>query len=233
MLAGTYETKEPQAPDQEFNTGRIKFGTESSGGFKNITITNCIFEHCRGLALETVDGGNMEDIEISHITMRDIVNAPIFLRLGARLRSPEGTPVGSMKRISINNITCYNADSRVSCLLSGIPGHRMEDIVLSDIRIVFKGGGTPEMAALNPPENERLYPEPSMFGLIPASGFFIRHAAGITLRDIELNYMAPDSRPVFYLQDVQGITIIRVKSSLEPTVRRLVQQEVSGLSDQP
>src|SRR5690606_21942438 len=96
MLDGTFLREEPQAPDHDFVTGRIKFGTESSGGFKNITITNCIFERCRGLALETVDGGSLEDVTISNITMRDIVNAPIFLRLGARLRSPKGTPPGKM-----------------------------------------------------------------------------------------------------------------------------------------
>lgn len=233
MVAGTFETDEPQAPDQGFNTGRIKFGTESSGGFKNITISNCVFEHCRGIALETVDGGHMEDISISNVTMKDIVNAPIFLRLGARMRSPEGTPMGSMKRISISHINCYNADSRYSCILSGIPGYPIEDVSLSDIRIVFKGGGTAEMAALTPPENERLYPEPWMFGLIPASGFFIRHVNNITLKDIELSYLTPDARPTFYLDNVQRIRLVRVSSTLEPTVPRIKQTKVSGLTDQP
>lgn len=78
-MDGTWQLDEPQAPDHGFRTGRIKLGTESSGGFRNIAITNCIFEHCRGLALETVDGGHLEDIVISNITMRNIVNAPIFL----------------------------------------------------------------------------------------------------------------------------------------------------------
>ena len=81
VMDGTWQLDEPQAPDHGFRTGRIKLGTESSGGFRNIAITNCIFEHCRGLALETVDGGHLEDIVISNITMRNIVNAPIFLRL--------------------------------------------------------------------------------------------------------------------------------------------------------
>ena len=105
VMNGTWQLDEPQAPDHGYRTGRIKFGTESSGGFRNIAITNCIFEHCRGLALETVDGGRLEDIVISNITMRNIVNAPIFLRLGARMRSPEGTPVGTMKRILIRTST--------------------------------------------------------------------------------------------------------------------------------
>jgi polygalacturonase len=70
-------------------------GTESNGGFKNITIGNCVFESCRGFALESVDGGPIEDITFTGVTMRDIRNAPFFLRLGARLRAPAGTGVGT------------------------------------------------------------------------------------------------------------------------------------------
>jgi polygalacturonase len=87
-------------------TGRIKCGTESNGGFRNIAIANCVFESCRGLALETVDGGIMEDITVTGITMRDTRNAPLFLRLGSRLRGPAGIPVGTLKRVLISNVTC-------------------------------------------------------------------------------------------------------------------------------
>ena len=231
MIAGAYETNEPQAPDQDFNTGRIKFGTESSGGFKNITISNCVFEHCRGLALESVDGGCLEDICITNITMRDIVNSPIFLRLGARLRSPEGTPVGKMQRITISNLSCYNGDSRFSCILSGVPGSSIEDVNISNVRIIYKGGGTAEMAGIVPPENEKRYPEPSMFGLIPASGFFLRHINNVTLKDIDLQFLNSDSRPTFYLEDVHGANFINVKSTLEPGVQRLIQKNVTDLND--
>ena len=67
---------------QRGGTGRIKFGTEGNGGFQNIAISNCVFDSCLGLALETVDGALLEDIAVSNITMRNIVDAPIFLRLG-------------------------------------------------------------------------------------------------------------------------------------------------------
>src|SRR5688572_17400149 len=94
---GTYQRKEfNQVPDQEGPTGRIKFGTESNGGFKNIAISNCVFDYCRGLALETVDGALLEDVTISNITMRDIVNSPFFLRLGGRMRGPAGTKIGAL-----------------------------------------------------------------------------------------------------------------------------------------
>jgi len=211
LMNGTYKRDEPQAPDQGFVTGRIKLGTESSGGFRNIAISNCIFERCRGLALETVDGGILEDIVISNITMRDIVNSPIFLRLGARMRSPEGTAVGSMKRISIDNVNVYNADSRYGCLISGLPGHFIEDIKLSNIRIVYRGGGTVEQAALVPPESEKLYPEPWMFGIIPSSSFYIRHAKNVELNNVDVSFMQADFRPSIQLDDVHGSVFRNVR----------------------
>lgn len=136
--------------------------------------------------------------------MRDIVNAPIFLRLGSRLRSPKGTPTGHMSRLTISNVNIYNADSRYSCIISGVPDHYIEDVSLNNIRLSFKGGGTKEDAQLVPPENEDLYPEPWMFGTIPASGFFIRHAKNIELNNIQISFMKPDYRPILWLKDVDG-----------------------------
>jgi len=104
LLDGTYKRAFNNQNGTFSPTGRIKFGTESNGGFKNITISNCVFEYCRGLALETVDGGLLEDVTISNITMRDISNSPIFLRLGSRVRGPRGTPVGALRRVNINNV---------------------------------------------------------------------------------------------------------------------------------
>jgi polygalacturonase len=93
-------------------TGRIKCGTESNGGFKNITISNCVFDGCRGFALESVDGALLEDITFTGITMRDCQNTPIFLRLGRRMRGPNGVPVGTLKRIIISNVVSYNSAAR-------------------------------------------------------------------------------------------------------------------------
>jgi polygalacturonase len=212
LINATYQSKEySTVPDKEPPTGRIKLGTESSGGFKNIAITNCIFQNCRGLALETVDGGLLEDVVISNITMRDIFNSPIFLRLGARMRSPENTPIGSMKRITIDNVNVYNADSRFASLIVGLPGHCIEDVKLSNIRIVYKGGGTKEQAMAAVPENEKEYPEPAMFGTIPASAFYIRHARNIELSNVEVSFLIPDFRPSVQLDDVKGSSFRNLK----------------------
>lgn len=210
LLDGTYKRNVKEAPDRDGPTGRIKFGTESNGGFKNITISNIVFDHCRGLALETVDGGLLEDITISNITMRDIVNSPIFLRLGSRMRGPSGTPVGKLRRVQINNLVAYNVEPRFASIISGIPDHRIEDVKLSNIRIIYKGGGTLAQAALTPPEKESNYPEPSMFGDIPAYGFFIRHADGVRLSNVEIGYAAEDLRPAIVLHNVNGANFSNV-----------------------
>ena len=114
------------------HNGRIKFGTESNGGFRNVTVSNCVIEDCRGIALESVDGALLEDISISNITMRDIVDVPLFLRLGSRMRGPEGTPVGELRRVNISDIIVSNCASRQASLIIGIPGHYIEDVKLSN-----------------------------------------------------------------------------------------------------
>src|SRR5881628_1360382 len=110
FLEGTYKRAFNNQNGTFSPTGRIKFGTESNGGFKNITISNCVFEYCRGLALETVDGGLLEDVTITNITMRDVSNAPFFLRLGSRMRGPGGQRVGALRRVTLSNIIVHNAE---------------------------------------------------------------------------------------------------------------------------
>lgn len=221
VMDGTYRRNDPQAPDKGGVTGRIKFGTESSGGFKNIAISNCVFDRCRGLALESVDGGVIEDVTISNLTMRDIVNAPIFLRLGSRLRSPDGTTVGRMRRVLISNVNVYNADSRYACIISGIPGSYIEDVTLSNISIVFQGGHAKEDGQLLPPENEEMYPEPWMFGTIPASSFFIRHAKNVQLDNVRVKFLKPDFRPALVLDDAQDVGLRDVKVDFPKGVKML------------
>jgi len=161
LLDGTYKKFAPEV--RVPHTGRIKFGTESNGGFRNITISNCVFEGCQGLALETVDGALLEDITVTNLSMRDIVSAPIFLRLGSRMRGPDNTPVGTLKRVIIGNVVCSNCSAGLGSIISGIPGHPIEDVKISNVQVLHQGGGTKEDAAYQPPEYEDMYPEPTMF----------------------------------------------------------------------
>jgi polygalacturonase len=192
-------------------TGRIKCGTESNGGFKNIAIANCVFESCRGIALATVDGGIMEDITVTGITMRDIRNAPLFLRLGARLRGPADISVGRLRRLLISNVTCHGPLNDMPSIISGVPGHAVEDIKISNCYFLHKGGGTAEMAALRPAERSDDYPEPARFGPLPAQHFYIRHARNVEFSNVELAGVTGDARPSFWLGDVSGADLLYLK----------------------
>jgi polygalacturonase len=229
LLDGTYKRTSPR---ENFHpTGRIKFGTESNGGFKNITISNCVFDYCRGLALETVDGGLLEDVTITNLTMRDITNSPIFLRLGSRMRGPEGVPVGALRRVNISNVVCSNSASGLGSMISGVPGHEIEDVRLNDIYIQHQGGGSKDNAQVQPAEEENKYPEPTMFGnAMPSHGFFIRHARNIQLSNIEIVCAKEDLRPAFVLQDVQDADFFRVRTPRVKDIPTFVLNNVDGFS---
>lgn len=219
--------------------GRIKLGTEAGGGFRNITISNCVFDYSRGLALEQVDGGVMEDITISNITMRDVQNAPIFIRLGARLRRPGATAAGTTRRILIDNVVAHNVAFDHGILLAGLPGHPIEDVVLSNLQFHYAGGGTAEQAAREVPEMPKAYPDPDVFGVMPSWGLFARHVKNLQVRGVELRVLAPDARPAMFLEDVQGARFIdtlltgaggRPLWSLQD-VSGLFVREATGLAD--
>jgi polygalacturonase len=207
LIDGTWKRQERRdgAP-----TGRIKLGTESNGGFRNITISNCVFESCQGFALESEDGALVEDITFTGITMRDIRSAPLFLRLGTRMRGPKDAKPGVMRRVILSNITSSGA-SPLPSILSGVPGHNIEDIKISDVFLEQVGGGTAETAAKEPEEREAAYPDPHMFGDLPACGFFVRHVRNLEMTNVEIATRAADARPALWLHDAEGADFFRLR----------------------
>jgi polygalacturonase len=226
MLDGTFEPL--AAATRQTPTGRIKLGTESNGGFTNISISNCTFESCRGFALETVDGGTVEDISVTGITMRDIPNAPFFLRLGARLRGPPGITAGRLRRIIISDVVCDAPANAMPAIISGIPGHPVEDVTISNVYLVQRGGGSAERVAIDPPEEETDYPEPSRFGPLPAQALFVRHARNLEVSHLEIASKTPDARPVCWLRDVDGAAFTRFKPPPNTQGAAFLLQDIRG-----
>jgi polygalacturonase len=201
------------AEDHAGRNGRIKFGTESNGGFKNIAIANCIFDGGHGLALETVDGGDLEDVTVSNLTLRHVIGPAIFLRLGSRMRGPAGTPVGHLRRIHISGITIYDPGARYACLIAGIPGHPIEEVSLSQVHLIHPGGGTAEEAGRDVPERETAYPEPEMLGPLPAYGLYARHVRALTVSDSDFALQSGDARPAIVLDDVENARLRSIDTS--------------------
>jgi parallel beta-helix repeat protein len=210
-------------------TGRIKFGTESNGGFRNVTVDNCTFRQCRGLALEEVDGGILENINISNITMMDVAQYPIYIRLGARNRAPEGTKTGVLRNVFISNVIATGIDPMSGVQITGVPGNPVEGIRLQNIRLIFKGGGTKEDAARVPPELETGYPEPSRVGVMPAYGLFARHVGDLEIADFRVSFEKEDLRPALAFVDVDGLEIDHCRAQVAKDVPAARFDGVDGL----
>ena len=201
----------------------VKMGTETTGGFRNININNIVVmpssdqreKFCgqwigiSAIALEIVDGGVMENINVSNFTVEG-TQAPIFVRLANRARpyqkGMEKPGVGRINDVRLSNITVYNAGTMGSSI-TGIPGHYVRDVELSNITIHQKGGVTAEMMPKiyekSADERERKYPEVTGWGNLPAKGFFVRHARNIKFSNIVIKTEQPDIRPDFLKIDVE------------------------------
>ncbi|MCU6453994.1 glycoside hydrolase family 28 protein [Sphingomonas sp. A2-49] len=207
MLDGSRRTTQAMAPDRDRPTGRIKLGTESNGGYRNILIEDCTFDHCRGLALETVDGGVMENVVARRLTMRDVTTAPLFLRIGDRRRGPAGTGVGAIRGVLLEGIAATGIDHRFAATIAGLSGHAIEGVVVRDVRLTYAGGGSAGDAARRPDDLAQAYPEPSMFGVTPAWGLWVRHARGLVVDGLTLATATPDARPPFRVEDADAIRV--------------------------
>lgn len=192
--------------------GRIKLGTESNGGFRNITITGCNCFYSSGLAFEVVDQGKMENIVVSNISMSHVHHYPIYITTGCRNRGPkERLDVSSARDIQINNLIADDCDSLSGILITGMQGTPIENIRLSNIQIRYRGGvshGVPTEY----PELGTKYPEPGKFlGLCPAYGLFARHVRGLQLQNVTFLLDQPDVRPAIITDDVEGMKMENVE----------------------
>jgi polygalacturonase len=187
--------------------GRIKFGTESNGGFRNCTVANCTFRGCRGITLEEVDGGIMENITIDNITMMDVASYPIYITTGKRNRGPDVPTPSRARNILISNVIATGCEPMSGIQIEGLPEQMMEGIRLENIRLEFKGGGTKEDAARTPKELGTGYPEPRNLGIMPAYGLFARHVRDLELANIRFTFDKEDLRPPIQFVDVDGLEI--------------------------
>lgn len=220
------------------NTAPLKFGTSSRGGFVDVKVTNCYFHNSPmgAIKLQLVDGGRLENVDISRIVMED-VGCPIFIRLGDRGNTfsrgdREKPPVGTLRNIRISDVVAKvtiedrEAASRAAyknvkaedaagitdrekakagpIMITGIPGHYIENVTLQNVRVSFPGHGTTEDAERAVPEDIERYPEQFFFGVLPSWGAYIRHAKNVEFVNVELKVRTSDARKRIQLEDVDG-----------------------------
>lgn len=229
LLDGTYRPSDYAAPDRVGVLGRIKMGTETNGGFRNVRISDCICTNSRGVLIGIVDGGVMEDVVVSDITLRDPVNHPLFVHHGARLRAPKGTPVGAIRRVRFENVQVSGADPRYPCGIEGIADGPVEDVTFRGIEVTSAGGGTAADAAREPEYRRETSLEVSYLKTLPAHGLWARHAKRLMMRDCRFAVEKPDARPAVALSKVEGAIIDGLVSS-KPREAAVAARDSSGVT---
>ncbi len=205
------------------HTAPLKFGSSTHGGFIDVSVTNCYFydSPMGAMKLALVDGGRLENIEVSRIVMEN-VGCPIFIRLGNRgstFGKGGKAPVGTLKNVRISDVAAkvtlqdrdksgdYSDREKSKAgpiMITGIPGHCVENVVLENIKISYPGHGNEADAKRVVPEDETRYPEQFFFGVLPAWGAYIRHAGNIEFKNVELTLRGEDARRKIVLDDVEG-----------------------------
>lgn len=203
----------------------FKFGTETEGDLKNVSVTNCVVLHreeegrrpLAGIALESVDGANIDGVVISNMSIED-AEAPIFVRLGGRGRSMDKAAPGSIRNILIRNVTATKVSLASS--ITGVENGRVENVAIEGLAVTTAGGAAAR--GLDVPEAPTKYPEATMFGDLPALGIYSRHVDGLTLRDIKIHSVQPDPRPALIFDDVSRLELSGFESTNTPAEQPLV-----------
>lgn len=221
VLDGSYQRSPYRSTDKVGVLGRIKLGTDSVAGFRNVLVADCICENTRGLQLGAIDGGVLEDVTFRDINLIDPVNHPIFLRLSARNRAPKGAGVAKVRRVRFTDIQVSGAPMAYPCGVVGIPDGIIEDVSFRGIEVRAAGGGSAADAAREVPERRNSSLEPSFMGTLPAHGLYARHVRNLNVVDCGFDTATPDARPAVALENVQGAVIDRLRTpkSREAAVR--------------
>jgi len=211
----------------------LKLGTASWGGFRKITIRDItVYDTYRSaIAIEAVDGGILEDVNVQNVTATNTGNA-IFIRLGHRNKDEV---ISQLRRVHIANVKVeipatkpdkgypeegplvYYPHNVFPSSISGFSGHPVEDVTLENIEVIYEGGGNTQVANLpidslsKIPEQIAEYPEFSMFGELPTWAFYVRHVNGLKLKNISVQTIKSDYRPAISFDDVSGLKTSGVK----------------------
>lgn len=220
LLDGTY------VPEKvNWVCGRIKLGTESNGGYRDIAISNCTLMWSSGLAFEEVDQGRMENIVVTNITMNHVHHYPIYITTGCRNRGPKEVTTPSYGAdITISHIMANDVDSLAGIIVTGMPGTPLRNIRLSDIFVRYRGGGSPDLKDKPYREQGTNYPEPRWAGPTPAYGLFARHVDGLSVRQVRFETMRPDFRHAVILDDVKHEDLQDVNGPVESGAQMIVRR---------
>jgi hypothetical protein len=231
------------------NCAAIRIGPESVDNFEQITVSNCVIRDTAlgGIKLQMNHGAVMQDILFSNIVMEN-VSGPISLRLAGWKRTEHFEwsllddsrwAEGRLRNIRFENIRARvpqlqqqgtpledsrGLGERFFCIqLTGTPQTTIENVTFSNVHVTFAGGGTAQHASRRDiPENERNYPEITMFGILPAYGLYARHVRGLRMHNVEFDVERPDLRAALFCNDVEDLELNAFRAQGHPEAQALI-----------
>ncbi|MGJ8653100.1 MAG: glycoside hydrolase family 28 protein [Opitutaceae bacterium] len=201
--------------------GAIKLQSVDGGRLENVSISRIVMEAVGSPIFIRL--GNRGRI-YSKNTFTGVKQGPDV--------KPEGAGVGSIKNIRIKDVVAtvtiedrekaanahykkLKVDATLGVtdkekaksgpiMITGIPGHYIEDVVLENIEISYPGHGTAADAKREVDEDIARYPEQYFFGVLPSWGAYIRHAKNVQFKNVTMVTRDEDAREEIVTVDVQG-----------------------------
>ena len=172
----------------------IKLGTASHGGFKNIVIKNIeVYDTYRSaIAIETVDGGVIDGVDVKNINAVNTGNA-IFIKLGHRNKD---AVYSSLRNVSIANVKVEVP------LIKPDKGYPMEGPELKYPPTYKKTDTANKYQSVSPWNNSGIDSAaiPYPYNVFPSSisGLPGHWVENVTLQNIEINYATVADKKVNY-----------------------------------
>ena len=197
----------------------IRIGLLTRSDIRNVEMRDCHFRDIEdsGFKLQMAEGSVMENMRFENISMENVTR-PLFMTLNSHrfcreLRDVPLPPPGKLRNINFINIKAMAGnravkDAQAYMAIIGLPEQKIENIEFKNVDITFPGGGTDETAhRRDVPELGDWKPEFFSFnGDLPAYGFNIRHAKGITLNNVKLRFKGEEKRSAIVCEDVENFS---------------------------
>jgi polygalacturonase len=182
----------------------IKLGFSSVGDFNNCLFEDIAMVHVQaGITVLLIDGCSASNLTFNRINMNNVFT-PITLLNGGGLRS-KGQGISAMKNVFISNLDVRNVWDPQGSFITGTKVgdtiYKVENVYLTNVNVdSFKGGLT--TVPDTPIEYDGRKADISLFGELPAWGYYIRHADNVVFKNVTHSVSPEDAREGIVLEDV-------------------------------
>jgi len=198
----------------------LQLGPETVGDFRNIQLSNITITKAdnAGISFTSNHGAVIDGVNVQNVTMESVA-IPFFVNLSKIKGASPGSPtVGGIRNLRISNVVVkdvygYGSGWKFTSTIMGKSDKKLENIVLENMRMTYKGGSLSYLGLKEDPVKIRL-PQiddyrPEKYGLRPAYGLYCRYIKELKIRNVSVDFEKEDPRPGMILFDIEGAVLNR------------------------